>query len=565
MRTTSKRQRSEETVSNSVETPVAYTHRQILAVLSGLMLGMFLAALDQTIVATAIRTIADDLDGYSLQAWATTAYLVTATLATPLYGKLSDIYGRKPFFMFAITVFVIGSVLCTFSTSMYMLAAFRAVQGLGAGGLFSLALTIIGDIVSPRERAKYQGYFLAVFGTSSVLGPVLGGVFAGQDEFLGIDGWRWVFLVNVPVGLVALTVVSRVLHLPRRPSGSRRIDWWGAIALAVGVVPLLVVAEQGRSWGWDSSKSLACYVIGVTGVLAFVLVELAMKDDALIPMRFFRNSTFALGVVISLVVGAVMFGGITLLPQYLQVVKGSSPTLAGFQILPMVLGLMAGSVVSGQMISRTGRYRYFPILGTALIVVGAFLLHTLAADTPMPVVMVFMLILGLGLGNLMQPLTLAIQNALPPQDMGVSTGAATFFRQIGGTAGVAIFLSILFSRLTPAIGERVTAAAGTPDFRRAVAAAAQSNDPAEAAMGRGMLSPDHAGVSGVLTDSSVIGKLDEVLALPFREGFADAIGSVFFSVSMLAVVAFVLTVLWKEVPLRSESGLQAAARGEAEV
>jgi len=497
-------------------------------------------------------------------AHACSEYLVTATLATPLYGKLSDIYGRKPFFMFAITVFVIGSVLCTFSTSMYMLAAFRAVQGLGAGGLFSLALTIIGDIVSPRERAKYQGYFLAVFGTSSVLGPVLGGVFAGQDELLGIDGWRWVFLVNVPVGLVALTVVSRVLHLPRRPSGSRRIDWWGAIALAVGVVPLLVVAEQGHSWGWESSKSLACYVIGVIGVLAFVLVELAMKDDALIPMRFFRNSTFALGVVISLVVGAVMFGGITLLPQYLQVVKGSSPTLAGFQILPMVLGLMAGSVVSGQMISRTGRYRYFPILGTALIAVGAFLLHTLAADTPMPVVMVFMLILGLGLGNLMQPLTLAIQNALPPQDMGVSTGAATFFRQIGGTAGVAIFLSILFSRLTPAIGERVTAAAGTSDFRRAVAAAAQSNDPAEAAMGQGMLSPDHAGVSGVLTDSSVIGKLDDVLALPFREGFADAIGSVFLSVSMLAVVAFVLTVLWKEVPLRSESGLQAAARGEAE-
>ncbi|WP_157180195.1 MULTISPECIES: DHA2 family efflux MFS transporter permease subunit [unclassified Rhodococcus (in: high G+C Gram-positive bacteria)] len=564
MRTTSKRQRSEETVSNSVETPVAYTHRQILAVLSGLMLGMFLAALDQTIVATAIRTIADDLDGYSLQAWATTAYLVTATLATPLYGKLSDIYGRKPFFMFAITVFVIGSVMCTFSTSMYMLAAFRAVQGLGAGGLFSLALTIIGDIVSPRERAKYQGYFLALFGTSSVLGPVLGGVFAGQDVILGIDGWRWVFLVNVPVGLVALTVVSRVLHLPRRPSGSRRIDWWGAIALAVGVVPLLVVAEQGHSWGWGSSKSLACYVIGVIGVLAFVSVELAMKDDALIPMRFFRNSTFALGVVISLVVGAVMFGGITLLPQYLQVVKGSSPTLAGFQILPMVLGLMAGSVVSGQMISRTGRYRYFPILGTALIGIGAFLLHTLAADTPMPVVMVFMLILGLGLGNLMQPLTLAIQNALPPQDMGVSTGAATFFRQIGGTAGVAIFLSILFSRLTPAIGERVTAAAGTADFRRAVAAAAQSNDPAEAAMGQGMLSPDHTGVSGVLTDSSVIGKLDDVLALPFREGFADAIGSVFLSVSMLAVVAFVLTLLWKEVPLRSESGLQAAARGDAQ-
>ncbi|WP_269748449.1 MDR family MFS transporter [Rhodococcus sp. WMMA185] len=543
---------------------MSFTHRQVLVILSGLMLGMFLAALDQTIVATAIRTIADDLNGYSLQAWATTAYLITATLATPLYGKLSDLYGRKPFFMFAISVFVIGSALCTFSTSMYMLAAFRALQGLGAGGLFSLALTIIGDIVSPRERARYQGYFLAVFGTSSVIGPVLGGVLAGQDTILGIAGWRWVFLVNVPIGLIALTVVFKVLNLPKRRVDDQRIDWWGATALAIGVVPLLIVAEQGREWGWGSAGSLVCYAIGVIGVVAFVLVEVAMKDAALIPMRFFRNGTFTLGVIISFVVGAAMFGGLTLLPQYLQVVKGSSPTIAGFQILPMVVALMLGSVISGQIISRTGHYRYFPIAGTALIVVSSLLLHTVAADTPMPTLMAFMSIVGLGLGFLMQPLTLAIQNALPSRDMGVSTGAATFFRQIGGTAGVAIFLSVLFSRLTPDIADRVTAAADSPEFQQAVVAATQSNDPAVAGLAQGIVSPDHSAMGGVLSDSSVIGRLSDALALPFKQGFADAIGFVFLVVSILAVVAFLLTLVWKEQPLRTESGIESSSREQSE-
>ena len=238
------------------------THRQIVTILIGLMMGMFLAALDQTIVATAIRTIADDLHGLNHQAWATTAYLITATIVTPLYGKLGDIYGRKRLFIIAISIFIFGSILCTFATSMFSLAAFRAVQGLGAGGLFSLALAIIGDIVPPRERAKYQGYFLAVFGTASVLGPVIGGFFAGQETILGIDGWRWVFLVNVPIGIAALAVVSKTLHL-RHNRLDHRIDWAGAALLSVALVPLLLVAEQGREWGWVNSKSTACYVIGV--------------------------------------------------------------------------------------------------------------------------------------------------------------------------------------------------------------------------------------------------------------------------------------------------------------
>ncbi|BDE57548.1 DHA2 family efflux MFS transporter permease subunit [Rhodococcus hoagii] len=533
-----------------------FSHRQILAILSGLMLGMFLAALDQTIVATAMRTIADDLDGYALQAWVTTAYLITATLVTPLYGKLSDIYGRKQFFMAAIVLFVIGSVLCTFAQSMYMLAVFRAIQGLGAGGLFSLALAIVGDIVSPRERARYQGYFLAVFGTSSVLGPVIGGLLSGQPSILGIAGWRWVFLVNVPIGLVALAVVWRVLHLPpvHRPM---RIDWWGALVLAVGLVPILVVAEQGRAWGWTSPESLTCYAIGVVGVLGFVVVEYFMKDAALFPLHFFRGQTFALGVLISFLVGAVMFGAITVIPQYLQVVQGSSPTLAGFQMLPAVLGIAIGSVVSGQLIARTGRYRIFTIVGAVLIAVAALLLHSVTAHTSLYVFMTFIFVLGLGLGNLLQPLTLAIQNALPPKDMGVSTASATFFRQIGGTRGVALFLSILFAQLTPSITTQLQDAARSPEFQQAVAAGASSPNPVEAEIARGLMSGDPSAASAAMNDTSFIEQLNPTLAAPFKDGFAIAFEAVYPPIVVLAVVSLVLILIWREVPLRQKSGVDA--------
>jgi EmrB/QacA subfamily drug resistance transporter len=521
-------------------------HRQILAVLSGLMIGMFLAALDQTIVGTSIRTIADDLQGLSLQAWATTAYLITSTISTPIYGKLSDIYGRRPFYLTAISIFVVGSLACTFSQSMYQLAGFRALQGLGAGGLMSLAFTIIADLVPARERAKYQGYFLAVFGTSSVLGPVIGGFLAGQDTILGVTGWRWVFLVNVPIGVVALVVVARVLSVPH-VRHDHRIDYWGALFLTVGIVPLLIVAEQGREWSWTSVRSLSCYVIGVLGVAAFIWVESKMGDEAMIPLKLFRTSTFTMIIVAGFVVGIGMFGGISMIPQYLQIVKGHSPTEAGLLMVPMTLGIMIGSIVSGQITSRTGHYKVFPIIGTALMALGMTLLCTLGVDSPIWQPSVYMTIFGLGLGNCLQTLTIAAQNAVPRRDLGVATASATFFRQMGGTVGVAVFLSILFSTVPDRIKEAIGRIVPTPEFQAAL------HDPA--VLGNPVNKPvlealQGGGNAGVLQDSSFLQKVDPRLARPFLEGFAESIDVVFLTGAVVMAVAFVVTWFIKEIPLR---------------
>ncbi|NVM98909.1 MFS transporter [Arthrobacter sp. SDTb3-6] len=420
-------------------------HRQILFVIFGLMAGMFLSALDQTVVGTAIRTIGDDLHGLSLQAWVTTAYLIVSTISTPIYGKLSDIFGRRPLFLFAIVVFIVGSVLASFSTSMIELAVFRAVQGLGAGGLMSMPLAIMGDMLAPRERAKYQGYFLAVFGVSSVIGPLIGGLFAGSNEILWIAGWRWVFLINVPIGLAALAMVLRFLHLPKVDRHSVRIDWWGAAAVIVALVPLLLVAEEGQIWGWSSPASIACYGIGVIGVVAFILIEVRMKEDALIPITLFHSATFSMATVIGVLVGFGMFGAMMTIPLYLQIVLGSTPTESGFQMLPMILGLMIASIASGQLIARNGRYRMFPILGTGLMSAGFLYFTFLRYDSSFWFVAGGMLLIGLGLGQLMQTLTIASQNSVGLRDMGVATSASTFFRQIGGTLGTAVMLSLLFT------------------------------------------------------------------------------------------------------------------------
>jgi EmrB/QacA subfamily drug resistance transporter len=542
--------------------PGGLTHRQILTILSGLLLGMFLAALDQTIVSTAIRTISDDLHGLSQQAWATTAYLITSTITTPLYGKLSDLHGRKPYFLTAISIFVVGSAACSFATSMTELAWFRAFQGLGAGGLMSLVLAIIGDIVPPRERARYQGYLLATFATSSVLGPLIGGFLSGRDSILGITGWRWVFLVNVPVGLLALVVVARVLNVPHTRL-DRRIDVWGAVTIALGVVPLLLVAEQGRDWGWTSTRSVVCYAVAAVGLLLWVLVERRVGDDALIPVRLFRSGMFSLVSVVLLIVGMGMFGAMMMIPQYLQIVKGATPTTSGLQMLPLVVGMMSASIVSGQVTSRTGRYKFLPIVGTALMVV-ALLLFAVRVDwdTPLRETMIYMLVLGLGLGCCMQTLVLAMQNAVPPQDMGVASASSTFFRQMGGTAGTAVFTTLLFTHVPGKIADAFTSAGRTASFQAALRDPAVRADPANRPVLDMVRGHGSSGATQVLSDSSFIQKLDPRLAVPFKMGFADSMHVVFLTAAAVLVLGFLLALFIKEVPLRQVSGLQARAAEE---
>ncbi|MFJ6670164.1 MDR family MFS transporter [Actinosynnema sp. NPDC091369] len=521
------------------------THRQILTILSGLLLGLFLAALDQMIVATAMKTIADELHGQTLQAWATTAYLITATISTPLYGKLSDIYGRKPMYLTAISLFLAGSLLSGIANSMYELAAFRAVQGLGAGGLMSLAMAILADITSPRERSRYTGYFMAVFGISSVAGPVVGGLFAGMESFLGTAGWRWVFLINVPIALIALVVVAKVLNIPHKRV-NHRIDFVGAGLLTIGLVPLLIVAEQGREWGWASGTAIAMYVVGVLGLVGFVFIERRMGDEALLPLRLFQRQTFSLGNLINFILGVGMFGGMVSLPLYLQIVKGYSATESGLMMLPLTFGIMMAAGTSGNITAKTGRYKVFPVVGFGVMTIALFLFSMVGTDTPIFQPLVLMFFLGAGLGLCMQTLLVAIQNDAEPRDMGVATSSATFFRQIGGTVGTAVFLSILFSTVADKIGGALRTAAGTPDFQAALA----RPENREFAVGL------QSGTGFDLDNTEFLAKLDPVLARPFLDGFSDSIGLVFMVGSLVTLIGFALIWFLREVPLSNRSGLE---------
>jgi EmrB/QacA subfamily drug resistance transporter len=538
------------------------SHRQIMLILSGLLLGMFLAALDQTIVSAAMRTIADKLHGQTNQAWATTAYLVTSTVSTPLYGKLSDMYGRKKFYLFAISIFLVGSALSGMAHSMIELAGFRAIQGLGAGGLMALAFAIIGDIVPPRERAKYQGYFMAVFGLSSVAGPVIGGVLAGQNTLLGFDGWRWVFYVNLPIGLVALAVVSRFLNLPHTRK-DHKIDYQGAALLVLGVTSLLVVAEQGREWGWGSGRSLSLYVLGVALLIGFVMQERAVGDEAILPLRMFRHPVFSVASILNFIIGMGMFGGIICLPLYMQIVKGFSPTKSGLSLLPLMVGLMSVAMASGIFTSKTGRYKIFPIIGSGVLVLALFGLSHIHADTSYTQLVPLMFLTGAGVGSCMQTLVLATQNAVPPSQMGVATASATFFRSMGGTFGTAVFLTVFFSGAATKVSHNVQAASQSPDFQAAL------KDPANSQIARA-LQGLRGGATSQLNDTSFLHHGAAILRDPFLTGFASAMDRVFLLAAIVVIPAFVLSFFLKEVKLRTVSGLEAqaaeaAARQEGEV
>lgn len=529
------------------------THRQIMFVLFGLMAGMFLSALDQSVVGTAMRTIADDLNGLSAQAWVTTAYLITSTIATPIYGKLGDIFGRRYLFITAISIFIVGSVISGFANSMYELAAFRAIQGVGAGGLFALALTILADIVPPRDRAKYQGMFLAVFGTSSVLGPLIGGLLAGVDSFLGITGWRWIFLMNLPIGLIALFLVISFLHIPHHESKSKRIDWWGVVTIIIGVVPILIVAEQGREWGWASTNAILFYVVGVIGITAFIYTENKMGEDALLPLHLFKSSTFTLTTLLGVIVGLGMFGGMISLPLVLQIVYGATPTEAGYLMIPMVMGLMTSTIVSGRITSKTGKYKIFMVLGTALMATSYLYLSTLVYTWQVWQISIGMVVMGLGLGQMMQTLTIASQNAVEAKDIGVATSSSTFFRQMGGTLGVAVFLSILFNSLADKgaeIGAKIQAAIQANPSLLA--------DPRNAAFTKGT----DLG-SMIQSDSSFLKTASPELANPIKQAFAESAGTVFIAATVVVVVAFALSWFVKELELRTKSGVQEKADAAA--
>jgi EmrB/QacA subfamily drug resistance transporter len=539
------------------------THRQILLVLAGLMSGMFLSALDQSVVGAAMRTIADDLKGLELQAWVTTAYLITSTISTPIYGKLGDIFGRRRLFIVAITIFIVGSLLCGTATDMFQLAAWRAVQGIGAGGLFTLAITVLADILPPRERARYQGMFLAVFGTSSVLGPIIGGLFAGADQILWINGWRWVFLINLPIGLAALAMVVSFLHVPHTPK-NHRIDWWGAATIVMAVVPLLLVAENGRDWGWGSAMSLSMYATGAVGIVAFIFAERAAKHEALLPLTLFKSRTFSMSTILGVIIGVGMFGGMMTLPLLLQIVMGATPTEAGFMMLPMVGGMMTATIVSGQITSRTGKYKPFMVIGPILLALGYLYLTSFNVDTQYWQASIGMVLIGLGLGQLMQTLTLAAQNSVPASEVGVATSSATFFRQMGGTLGVAVFISILFNNLA----DTIPAAFKRTDIQDGIKAALSDPkvlaDPNNRDFLAALKGGNMADLAGKLnTDSSFLNNLDPRLARPFLMGFADAGVTVFSIAAGVVAIAIILAIFTKAPALRTKSAVQEAAQAAA--
>ena len=431
---------SDHDIVTAPSSPPSFTHRQILIIFSGLMTGLFLAALDQTIVATALPTIVGELGGLGYYAWVVTAYLLSSTVCTPLYGKLSDIHGRRRTYLAAILIFLLGSLLAGVAQDMIQLIVFRGVQGVGAGGLMALTFAVIGDIVSPRQRGRYIGYLAGVWGFASVVGPLIGGFIVDSTS------WRWVFLINLPVGAAALAVTSSVLRLPA-PDRRHRIDVEGAALLIGGVGCLmLAVVWGGVEYPWGSPVILGLAGGGTALTAAFLAWESRVAEP-LLPLRLFRNPIYSISSALGFLIGFALFGGVVFLPLFLQVVTGVSATASGLLLLPLTAGMVAGSVGSGRLTTSTGRYKAFPIAGSALTVAGTALLSGMTAATPFWVGSLQMALLGLGVGMVMQVSLLAIQNAVEYRDLGVATSSAQFFRSLGGSFGVALFGAIMNARL----------------------------------------------------------------------------------------------------------------------
>ncbi|PHX76283.1 MAG: MFS transporter [Actinobacteria bacterium] len=521
--------------------PAGLTHRQILVVLSGLMTGMLLAALDQTIVSTALKQIVEDLDGLDHYTWVVTAYLLTSTATTPLYGKISDLYGRRPVFQFAIITFLVGSLLAAFSTNMTELIATRAIQGLGGGGLMALTFTIIGDIIPPRERGRYQGYFGAVWGLSSVAGPLLGGYFSDSGNILGITGWRWIFLINLPFGIVALVVTSIVLHIPK-VRREHKIDYLGAITMIAAVSSiLLAIAYSVPAHGWSDILTLAYFAVGILLTLAFLQIE-RTAIEPILPLDLFKNDIFSVTSGIGFIIGAGMFGALVMLPLYLQVVQGNSATESGLKLIPFMLGILTMSILTGKRISKTGKYKKFPLIGSLVMTLGLLLMTTLSISTPFWQLAIFSMLIGMGLGLTMPTMVVAVQNAVDFKDMGVATGANTFFRSLGAAFGSAIFGTILTNRLAVHIDS------GMAQLAISNPAAAESFDPA---------------LLGQLQNStSVLATLPTEVTETVLQSFVYSFHDVFWTAAPITAIGILLALLLREIPLRSNED-HAAARHES--